>query len=100
MIERDGNRLRCTASPMPTWASWPVFHVDYRGGARGSLLLAGIERRARRLGLASLFVLTTHTAHWFVEHGFRPSDIDSLPTLRRDTYSHARKSKILVKSLT
>lgn len=86
--EADMGELACLA-----------IHVGYRGGARGSLLLSGIERRARRLGLASLFVLTTHTAHWFVEHGFRPSDIESLPPLKRDTYNHARKSKILVKPL-
>ncbi|RCV90029.1 amino-acid N-acetyltransferase [Billgrantia montanilacus] len=104
VIERDGMVIGCAAlhcfgeAEMGELACVAI-HVDYRGGARGALLLAGVERRARRLGLTSLFVLTTHTAHWFVEHGFRPSGIEALPPLKRDTYNHARKSKILVKSL-
>ena len=104
VIERDGMIIGCAAlhcfndADMGELACLAI-HVDYRGGARGALLLSGIEKRARRLGLASLFVLTTHTAHWFVEHGFRSADIETLPPLRRDTYNHARKSKILVKPL-
>jgi len=104
VIERDGMIIGCAAlhrfdtADMGELACLAV-HDDYRGGDRGALLLAGIERRARRLGLASLFVLTTHTAHWFVEHGFAAASIESLPPLRRDTYNHARKSKILVKTL-
>ncbi|MBA2780651.1 amino-acid N-acetyltransferase [Billgrantia kenyensis] len=105
VIERDGMIIGCAAlhrfadADMGELACLAI-HTDYRGGARGSLLLTGIERRARRLGLNALFVLTTHTAHWFVEHGFRASDIEALPMLKRDTYNHARKSKILTKSLS
>ncbi len=104
VIERDGMVIGCAAlhcfgdADMGELACLAI-HTEYRGGARGALLLSGIERRARRLGIASLFVLTTHTAHWFVEHGFRPAEIDVLPPLKRDTYNHARKSKILVKPL-
>ena len=104
VIERDGMIIGCAAlhrfstADMGELACLAV-HDDYRGGDRGSLLLAGIERRARRLGLTSLFALTTHTAHWFVENGFEAADIESLPPLKRDTYNHARKSKILIKPL-
>lgn len=104
VIERDGMVVGCAAlhafddAAMGELACVAI-HPDYRGGARGTLLLAEIERRARRLGLTALFVLTTHTAHWFVEHGFRPADLQSLPPLRRDTYNHARKSKVLIKPL-
>lgn len=104
VIERDGMIIGCAAlhafhdAQMAELACVAV-HDNYRGGARGELLLAEIERRARRLGLSALFVLTTHTTHWFFDHGFLQADIEALPTLRRDTYSHARKSKILVKSL-
>ncbi|TFH88438.1 amino-acid N-acetyltransferase [Billgrantia azerbaijanica] len=105
VIERDGMVVGCAAlhafgeAAMGELACVAI-HAGYRGGARGSLLLAEIERRARRLGMSALFVLTTHTAHWFVEHGFRPADLQSLPPLRQDTYNHARKSKILIKPLT
>jgi amino-acid N-acetyltransferase len=37
--------------------------------------------------------------HWFAEHGFRPSSLDELPPLKRDAYNHARKSKVLFKTL-
>lgn len=104
VIERDGMIIGCAAlhtfpdAEMGELACVAV-HGDYRGGSRGELLLAEIERRARRLGLSALFALTTHTAHWFFEHGFREAAVEVLPTLRRDTYNHARKSKILVKPL-
>ncbi|HSP57141.1 MAG TPA: amino-acid N-acetyltransferase [Halomonas sp.] len=104
VIERDGMIIGCAAlhafadAEMAELACVAV-HDDYRGGARGELLLAEIERRARRLGLSALFALTTHTAHWFFEHGFDLADIADLPPLKRDTYSYARKSKILVKPL-
>ncbi|MFY0989478.1 amino-acid N-acetyltransferase [Halomonas sp. C05BenzN] len=104
VIERDGMVIGCAAlhtfrdAEMAELACVAV-HDDYRGGARGELLLAEIERRARRLGLTALFALTTHTTHWFFEHGFRLADIEDLPPLKRDTYNYARKSKILTKTL-
>lgn len=104
VIERDGMVIACAAlhcfgqADMGELACVAV-HVGYRGGDRGALLLNEIERRARRLGLTALFALTTHTSHWFFEHGFRLADIEALPPLRRDTYNHARQSKILIKAL-
>ncbi|SFU57881.1 amino-acid N-acetyltransferase [Halomonas korlensis] len=104
VIERDGMIIGCAA--LHAFADAGIaelacvaVHDDYRGGARGELLLAEIERRARRLGLSALFALTTHTAHWFFEHGFGLADIADLPLLKRDTYSYARKSKVLIKPL-
>lgn len=104
VIERDGMMIGCAA--LHRFADAEVgelacvaVHDDYRGGARGELLLAEVERRARREGLSSLFALTTHTTHWFFEHGFRLADFEALPPLRRDTYNHARKSKVLLKPL-
>ena len=44
-----------------------VSHPDYRGGQRGQRLLALLEQEARRLELERVFVLTTQTAHWFIE---------------------------------
>lgn len=104
VIERDGMVIGCAALHRFTdetigELACVAVHDDYRGGKRGELLLAEIERRARRQGLTSLFVLTTHTTHWFFEHGFRLADMNVLPSLKRDAYNHARKSKILVKPL-
>ncbi|MFC3285744.1 amino-acid N-acetyltransferase [Litchfieldella rifensis] len=105
VIERDGMIIGCAALHVFADATLGelacvAVHDDYRGGARGELLLAEIERRAKRQGLTGLFVLTTHTTHWFFEHGFRQAEIDALPPLKRDAYNYARKSKILIKPLT
>ncbi|MCG7601484.1 amino-acid N-acetyltransferase [Halomonas sp. McH1-25] len=104
VIDRDGMIVGCAAlHPFPEAQMGELacvaVHVDYRGGSRGALLLAEVERRARRQGLTSMFALTTHTAHWFFEHGFGLSTIDVLPPLKRDAYNHARKSKVLLKTL-
>ena len=61
--------------------------------------MEALERRARQRGLSEMFVLTTHTAHWFVERGFRAASLEDLPPLKREAYNHARKSKVLVKNL-
>ncbi|MBN8411737.1 amino-acid N-acetyltransferase [Halomonas denitrificans] len=104
VIERDGMVIGCAALHRFTDASVAelacvAVHPDYRSGARGERLLAEIERLARRQGIQRLFALTTHTAHWFLEHGFVPSALDELPPLRRDAYNHARQSKVLCKGL-
>jgi amino-acid N-acetyltransferase len=46
-----------------------------------------------------LFVLTTHTLHWFRERGFVPGNIANLPVRRRALYNYQRNSKILLKTL-
>ena len=58
-----------------------------------------IEARAARLKIKRLFVLTTRTAHWFIERGFAETTVDSLPTARRDLYNLQRRSKVLAKTL-
>lgn len=104
VVERDGMIIACAALHSQPDAragelACVVVHADYRGSERGELLLDEIIRRARQRGLESLFVLTTHTAHWFVEHGFRPAELSELPDLRRETYNHARRSRVLIKAL-
>jgi len=75
-------------------------HPDYRGDGRGDNLLAAIERRAQDNGIKRLFVLTTHTAHWFRERGFAPAAVDDLyPVKRRSLYNYQRKSKVFIKAL-
>ncbi|WP_072820169.1 amino-acid N-acetyltransferase [Modicisalibacter ilicicola] len=105
VIDRDGMIIGCAALHLFPDAGMGelacvAIHDDYRGNARAELLLAEVERRARRRDIKALFALTTHTAHWFIEHGFGPVRIDALPALRRDAYNHARKSKILLKPLS
>ena len=104
VIERDGMVIGCAALhvfPDTTVGELAcvAVHGNYRGGERGERLVEALERRARQRGLSEMFVLTTHTAHWFVERGFRAASLEDLPPLKREAYNHARKSKVLVKNL-
>jgi amino-acid N-acetyltransferase len=105
VLERDGRIIACAALyPFPEQRSAElaciVSHPDYRGERRAQRLLAELEREARSRGLSEVFVLTTQTAHWFLEQGFVASDRDSLPPARQALYNLQRNSKVLRKTLT
>jgi amino-acid N-acetyltransferase len=72
---------------------------DYRRAGIGEALLQRIEDRARAAGLLRLFVLTTRTAHWFLERGFVEVGVDALPKEKRALYNYQRRSKVFVKNL-
>lgn len=74
-------------------------HTDYRNRGLASRLLNDIESQAKHQGLEQLFVLTTQTAHWFLEHGFVSADLSALPAERKELYNFQRNSKIFVKQL-
>ncbi|MBL8508874.1 MAG: amino-acid N-acetyltransferase, partial [Chitinimonas sp.] len=74
-------------------------HPDYRDGGRGEQLMKHVEREARRLKLKQLFVLTTRTAHWFVERGFKLADVEVLPMKKKAMYNWQRRSKVFIKAL-
>jgi amino-acid N-acetyltransferase len=74
-------------------------HPDFRREGYGEALMREIEFRARKLKLARLFVLTTRTAHWFQERGFRPGSLADLPQQKQALYNWQRKSQVYVKSL-
>jgi amino-acid N-acetyltransferase len=44
-------------------------------------------------------VLTTKTAHWFLERGFRTGSIADLPQEKQALYNYQRKSQVYVKNL-
>ena len=48
------------------------------------------------MGLDRLFVLTTHSLHWFREQGFNEVGVESLPIAKQSLYNYQRRSKILV----
>ena len=74
-------------------------HPDYRDAGRGAALLEHVEDYARKKKLKRLFVLTTQTAHWFVERGFIEEGVESLPQQKKALYNYQRKSKVFVKRL-
>jgi len=104
IVERDGLIIACAALyPIADSQTGELACLavsgDYRHGGRGDELLERIEARARALGLKTLIVLTTRTAHWFQERGFEPSSVDRLPAARASLYNYQRNSKIFEKAL-
>jgi amino-acid N-acetyltransferase len=72
-------------------------HPDYQGSARGQRLFDHVCQKAKQLKLKKLFLLSTQTAHWFIERGFQPSTIDNLPESLKTLYNPERNSKVLCK---
>jgi len=103
VIEREGMIIACGALYPQDSKSGEVAcmatHPDYRDNGRGQMILEQVEKNARKLGLANLFVLTTKSPHWFVERGFVASSVDDLPTKKKSLYNYQRNSKIFVKVL-
>lgn len=104
VVERDGMIIACAALyPYPDEAMGELaclaVHPDYRREGRGDQLLETLERQAKNMGLITLFVLTTRTAHWFQERGFLKGEVTKLPMKRRDLYNYQRNSKVFFKAL-
>ncbi len=104
LLERDGRIIACAALyPFDEAGSGEiaciVCHPDYRGGDRGKRLLHELEAEARKQGLTHVFVLTTQTAHWFIEQGFLEEGRDALPGQKQDLYNLQRNSKVFFKTL-
>jgi N-acetylglutamate synthase (EC 2.3.1.1) len=104
IIERDGLVIGCAAlypfSDARTGEMACVaIHPDYRDGDRGVMLLNHLKQRAKAKGLETIFVLTTHSLHWFLEQGFLLSDVSALPNTRQELYNYQRRSKVLTLAL-
>ena len=46
-----------------------------------------------------MFVLTTRTAHWFIERGFNAASVSELPRRKQDLYNYQRRSQVFIKNL-
>lgn len=108
VIERDGMILACAALyPIPAQENelrsaeiaCVAVHPSYRKSNRGSQILHYLEDKARSLGIQQLFVLTTRTAHWFLEHGFETANVDELPNARQALYNYQRNSLVFKKRI-
>lgn len=104
VMERDGTIIACAALyPYPAEGMAELaclaVHPEYRDGGRGDRLLERLEQQTQALGLTSLFVLTTQTAHWFQERGFAPAGLDALPMEKQALYNFQRNSKVFIKTL-
>ncbi|MDV8157276.1 amino-acid N-acetyltransferase [Acinetobacter bereziniae] len=108
VIERDGTILACAALyPIPASndevssaeIACVAVHPGYRKSNRGSQILHFLEEHARQQGIQQLFVLTTRTAHWFLEHGFELANVDDLPEARQALYNYQRNSMVFKKRI-
>ena len=72
---------------------------NYRRQGYGDALLKHILAKAQALKLKKLFVLTTRTAHWFIERDFKEVDIGQLPKQKKMLYNYQRRSKVFLKNL-
>lgn len=104
VIEHDRMTIGCAALyPFPDDMAGELacltVHPDYRSAGCGDALLKAIEAKARSQGSKKLFVLTTRTAHWFVERGFLSADVSQLPKVKQGLYNYQRRSKVFMKPL-
>ncbi len=103
VIERDGAVIGCAAiypfDNAQAELACVVTHAEYRGDKRAVRLLEFIENRARAQHINKLFVLTTQTAHWFLEQGFEEKSMSELPAQKQQLYNLQRNSKIFMKLL-
>ncbi|MEL0630064.1 amino-acid N-acetyltransferase [Psychromonas aquatilis] len=104
IVERDGMVIGCAAlypfinEKMGELACL-VSHPKYRRAARADKLVEHVERKARSLGLESIFVLTTQSIHWFRERDFSLAEISQLPKAKKEMYNLKRNSKVLIKNI-
>ncbi|MDW6001672.1 amino-acid N-acetyltransferase [Vibrio mangrovi] len=100
IIDRDGLIIGCAAlypyieESMAEMACVAI-HNEYRDSNRGLLLLNHMKHQAKNMGINQMFVLTTHSLHWFREQGFVEMDVESLPATKQNLYNYQRRSKIL-----
>jgi amino-acid N-acetyltransferase len=104
VIVRDGMIIACAALYLyPEDGSAELAcvatHSEYRGKNRGERILAEVRERAIAAGIHRLFVLTTVTAHWFLDHGFKPATVDALPASKKELYNFQRNSKVFTLEL-
>ena len=105
VLERDGMIIACAAlhqfSSITDDAELACLavHPEYTRQGHASALLKHILAIAKTAGIKRLFALTTLSEHWFMEKGFKETNIDSLPTEKQKFYNFQRNSKVFVRAV-
>jgi len=104
VLEHDHRIVGCAALyPFPDEAAAELacmaVDVQCRDRGYGEAILNHMTALAKTQRLKKLFVLTTRTAHWFLERGFRESDVTELPAQKKSLYNYQRKSKVFVRKI-
>jgi len=103
VIEMEGMIIACAAIYPLDETSGEIaciaIHKDYQQSGRGEHLLKALKIEAKKMGLDQVIVLTTQTAHWFIERGFKEIAISELPQKKQKMYNYQRNSKAFKKYL-
>jgi len=105
IAEREGMVIACAAlfvdesDPEVAEIACVVTHPEYQGKGRAATLVRQLETNAKAKNVNTLLLLTTRTAHWFIELGYSQSSIDALSQSRKHKYNEQRASKVFVKTL-
>jgi amino-acid N-acetyltransferase len=104
VLEHDHRIVGCAALyPFPDEAAAELACLAVEAQSRdrgyGEAILNHMIDIAKLQKLKKLFVLTTRTAHWFIERGFVESDVSALPTQKKSLYNFQRKSKVFVRKI-
>lgn len=109
VIERDGMIVACAALyPIPTTGqeaksaeiACVAVHRDYQKSNRGAQVLMFLQQRAQAQQIQVLYLLTTHTGHWFLEQGFTKVDMAQLPAAKQALYNYQRNSQVYQKIIS
>jgi amino-acid N-acetyltransferase len=104
VLEHDRRIVGCAALyPFPDEAAAELAALavekQNRDRGYGEAILNHMIAVAKSQGIKKLFVLTTRTAHWFIERGFVESDVSALPAQKKSLYNYQRKSKVFVRKI-
>jgi len=104
VLEHDHRIIGCAALyrfPDEAAAELACLAVDplYRDHGYGEAVLNHMMTVAKGQGMKKLFVLTTRTAHWFLERGFSESSVAALPAQKKSLYNYQRKSKVFERKI-
>jgi len=104
VLEHDHRIVGCAALyPFPDEAAAELACLAVEAQSRdrgyGAAILNHMIDVAKSQKLIRLFVLTTRTAHWFIERGFVESDVSALPAQKKSLYNFQRRSKVFVREI-
>lgn len=104
VLEHDHRIVGCAALyPFPDEAAAELaclaVDAQCRDRGYGEAILNHMAELAKSQKLKKLFVLTTRTAHWFLERGFKESEVTALPAQKKSLYNYQRKSKVFVRKI-
>ena len=94
VLEHDHRIIGCAALyPFPHEAAAELACLAVEPSCRdhgyGEAILKHMSGLARAQGMKKLFVLTTRTAHWFIERDFREADVSQLPKEKKALYNYS-----------